>query len=233
MTVHKRNMITACAVLLVAVMTLGSTLAFFTDTETKTNVFTMGNLDITLAETWTPADGEKMVPGDTVVKAPKVTAVKGDGYMRVTVTILDKNTGVAPGTKVTDAARIAKIKETLYHDANGAIIVPGTKYSTADIAKWNVGDVKKVYNDSAFTETVKAPGVFVYTYKNTTTKNIFKEGMDATLLTNVVIPSDWNLKDIELLGKYDIEIKAEAIQAEGFANDVEAFAALDAQIAKP
>lgn len=54
---------------------VGGTLAWLTDSTDKVeNVFTVGNVDITLAETTTDY---KMVPGNTIAKDPKVTVKAG------------------------------------------------------------------------------------------------------------------------------------------------------------
>lgn len=53
---------------------IGGTLAWLTaQTGPVTNTFTVGNVDITLAETTT---NYKMVPGNTIAKDPKVTVLK-------------------------------------------------------------------------------------------------------------------------------------------------------------
>ena len=53
---------------------IGGTIAWLTDqTDPVVNTFTVGNVDITLAETTTDY---KMVPGNTIAKDPKVTVVK-------------------------------------------------------------------------------------------------------------------------------------------------------------
>ena len=47
---RKKVALTAAAVVMVGTLAVGGTLAWFTDTETATNVVTMGNVDITLSE---------------------------------------------------------------------------------------------------------------------------------------------------------------------------------------
>ena len=82
-TRRRRNMKTAkkaivlvmCAALLV-VGTVAGTMAYLTDkTETVTNTFTVGNIDITLKET--TGSAYKMVPGVPIDKDPTVTVVDG------------------------------------------------------------------------------------------------------------------------------------------------------------
>lgn len=72
----------------------GGTLAYFTDSENKTNVITMGHVDVDLEEPgWeNPNDVQ---PGNKYMKDPQISVVEGseDAYLRakVTVTLKDKN----------------------------------------------------------------------------------------------------------------------------------------------
>ena len=69
---NKRKSI-AVAIVLLLVLMIGGMLAYFTDTDTKTNTITLGdNIDIAVTETWTPADGLNLHPGAVVAKAPKI-----------------------------------------------------------------------------------------------------------------------------------------------------------------
>lgn len=69
--VATKTLIVALAVMLVIGCAVGGTLAWLTDTTNQvTNTFTVGNIDISLAETKTDF---KMVPGATIDKDPKVT----------------------------------------------------------------------------------------------------------------------------------------------------------------
>lgn len=72
----KKKILVACLCVALAVLTIaGTTLAYLTSkTEAVTNTFTVGNIDITLAETTTTY---KMVPGTTIAKDPKVTVEAG------------------------------------------------------------------------------------------------------------------------------------------------------------
>ena len=66
----------AVAVVLLLVLIIGRMLAYFTDTDTKTNIFTLGdNIEISLTETWTASNGLGLHPGATVTKKP---AIKND-----------------------------------------------------------------------------------------------------------------------------------------------------------
>lgn len=65
----------AVAIVLALILLIGGLLAFFTDTDTATNVFTIGDeIDITLAEdNWDPNDGLLLHPGVEVTKDPTIT----------------------------------------------------------------------------------------------------------------------------------------------------------------
>ena len=71
----KKTLISIIAVALVLCVSVGGVLAWLTDkTDPVVNTFTVGNIDLTLAETTT---NYKMVPGATIDKDPVVT-VKAD-----------------------------------------------------------------------------------------------------------------------------------------------------------
>ena len=83
-------------VALVAIAIAGASLAYFTDTKTATNTFTMGNVKITLDETdITNPEGDRVTsneydvyPGAVVTKDPVVHNVgKNGAYIRATVNV--------------------------------------------------------------------------------------------------------------------------------------------------
>ena len=68
---NRRIAMTVALVLVVALASVGGTIAWLTaQTGEVVNTFTVGNIDITLAETTTDY---KMVPGNTIAKDPTVT----------------------------------------------------------------------------------------------------------------------------------------------------------------
>lgn len=106
----KRNKTIIAAVVLLLVFIVGGAIAYFTDTETKTNTFTIGSVDITLTEagwdalTDTDEDGipdlaEDMMPGDSVTKDPLITNVstKNPAYVFAKLEV-PCTTIVAPAT---------------------------------------------------------------------------------------------------------------------------------------
>ena len=69
----KKKLMTVLALVLVIAISVAGTIAFLTDTtDPITNTFTVGNINIDLAET---ATNFKMVPGCDIAKDPKVTVV--------------------------------------------------------------------------------------------------------------------------------------------------------------
>lgn len=92
----------ALAVCILAVAVIGATMAYFTDTDSKTNTFTFGGVDIELTEksekdeqnkihAGTEKDGgftyDTVLPGLVYSKVPEVTVVEGPAWVVVTVTV--------------------------------------------------------------------------------------------------------------------------------------------------
>lgn len=84
----------ALVVCMLAIMLVGASLAYFTDTKSAENTFTVGNVDITLTEpNWKASgsqDAPEVYPGEPLAKDPTVT---NDGanpcFVRIKVTGLD------------------------------------------------------------------------------------------------------------------------------------------------
>lgn len=96
----KKKLVTLCAALaLCATAIIGGTLAYFTDTKTATNTFSVGNVAITLDEAKVNEMGEKdgntrvtentykLIPGHTYTKDPTIKVNDGslDSYLFVKV----------------------------------------------------------------------------------------------------------------------------------------------------
>lgn len=105
----KKKTILAALVLLL-VVAVGGAIAYFTDTDTKTNTFTIGNVDISLTEKdWDAlADAnnngihdvaEDMMPGESVTKDPTINnlSTKNPAYVFAKVEV-PCTTIVAPAT---------------------------------------------------------------------------------------------------------------------------------------
>ena len=91
----KKYALALAAAAMVGTLAVGGTLAWFTDTETATNVVTMGNVDITLSE----AGGEDgaiidggleytdVMPGDKFQKTVTIKNNGNDAYVRAVITV--------------------------------------------------------------------------------------------------------------------------------------------------
>ena len=77
---RKKLVALSMAVLMLAVAVIGGTLAYFTDQETVTNTFTVGNVDISVTEpNWDQeaSGARKLMPGTTWQKDPTITLQEG------------------------------------------------------------------------------------------------------------------------------------------------------------
>lgn len=207
--------------------------------------------DLTTTDTdeSTPGDGDDMTPGETKVKDPTIIADVNNSYMRVIMTVIDNEKTIANpdyvdatttpnveptipnpnyGKAITDKARLDLILDTVYYDdtydvsANPATrnLVEGNKYDLKTLENYPT-----VNGDFTLNADKSTDGIYYYNYNK-----IFNQGDKVVLFTNIVIPTDWNTTQLDVMGKYQIEVYAQAIQSDNFANADEAFAALDAEI---
>ena len=185
---NKKKMIIGIAsVCVVCAIVIGTTLAFLTDSEKVVNTFTVGDFDITLTEPhWNdgvpddpkttdtdesvPGDGSDLTPGSTKIKDPVVTANINSGYVRVIVSVIDRNKTIADpenvgktidnpnfGKLVTDKERLDLIMGTLYYDDSynasatpaTSKIVPDTKYSKDYLSAFNTFNTKDFTLDTS------------------------------------------------------------------------------------
>lgn len=133
----------ALAVCILAVAVIGATMAYFTDTDSKTNTFTFGGVDIELTEksekdeqnkihAGTEKDGgftyDTVLPGLVYSKVPTVKVVEGPAWVVVTVTvptIYDHADFFNRTANETDFAMVKKVvgENTVYYFyANAAVI---------------------------------------------------------------------------------------------------------------
>ena len=83
----KKILALALVVVLAVTAVTGATLAYFTDKEAATNVFTTGNVDITLDEVFDD-ENAKLLPGIDIQKEVKVTNVGSENaFVRVHIAI--------------------------------------------------------------------------------------------------------------------------------------------------
>lgn len=82
MKINRKTVLSTAAVLGVAALVAGGTIAYFTDKDTATNTFTVGDVDIILNERDfegnTLTSSQNLAPGNNEVAAPKVASVTVD-----------------------------------------------------------------------------------------------------------------------------------------------------------
>ena len=240
----KKLLALVLVVALAATAVIGGTLAYFTDTDAKVNVFTVGNVDITLNETF-DKDNAKLYPGDenAIPKVINVTNNEEDAYVRLHIAF------PADTLDYTAEAGLNENNNLVHYNQKYASMVPGewnwTK--TADgVGGEHPGYPGNGTNYNAYTTTIDGTSyvVFVVTYmtklekgETTATDAIFQVYLDKYADTEdgetYTAPAgiDYRTKSLSSnLNNYKIYVVAEGAQAEGF-ND--AYTALNTAFGVP
>lgn len=251
-TKTKALLMSLCAVLLVAASVLG-TMAYLTDSKDVKNTFTVGNVTIKLDEAKVDEMGNlvknqdgtladrvtqneyKLLPNHTYTKDPTVTvlAPSVESYVRMKVTFNKASALIAMCTDPEFAEdgptgvenAFPLIRMVKFVEANAAKwdgIIPDNMEETGDMLASNKYFVADKTNNTLtyyfyYKETVKAPTADV------------KDVKLATLFDSVKVP-EWATGDqLKALQGFEINVVAEAIQADGFENADAAWAAFAAQ----
>ncbi len=209
-TRSKALLLTLCAVLLVAATIFG-TMAYLTSTDTVTNTFTVGKVNIKLDEAKANPDGTlvegaervkaneyKLLPGHTYNKDPMVTVLSGSesSYVKMTVTFSKANE--LDAIFAPDGADMLKIFNG--YDAANWIAKGNTKDATANTRTYEFW----------YKEAVGAPDGDV--------------ALDA-LFDSITVPGEITNEQLATIERMTITVNAYAIQADGFADAAAAWAA--------
>ena len=233
-TKSKALLLTLCAVLLVAASVLG-TMAYLTSTDTVTNTFTVGKVEIKLDETdvtnptgsRVQANSYKLMPGTTYTKDPTVTVKAGseESYVRMKVTFnnaaaLMEMLPSADNLEDFTPDEIALIKKI-------APILFLTNYTAVD-AGW-----LPEYTMFGMEKTLADPNYFVYDAANDTVTYIFYYPTTVTATTadvtlpalfdTIKVPEHVTGEQLAKLNNFKITVVAEAIQAGSFDNAADAW----------
>ena len=219
---NKKKLVSLCLVLALAITAaIGGTMAYFTDEEDVKNTFTVGNVDITLDEAVVNEYGEaqgtrtedgnnaedgsyKLIPGHTYVKDPTVTVEQGSepSYVRMFVTF-NKATAL----------------ETLFD----APFLPETFVEGWDSDIWeSTGVIDKDTENDTIT--------YEFRYNGIVDARTSEQGLDA-LFDTFTLPEGLTNTQVATLDGLNIFVKAEAIQADGFAADITVYNADEAAAA--
>ena len=273
----KSILVAAIAVMLVAALVVGGTLAYFTDKDNATNTFTVGNVDIELLE----SQYHRVNAGISNDEAKGKTEPLSGGYLWAANVDMQGNPGNTPNHKTSgeiwsgqyfsdaqieaDAAtykdeyfaqhsknmvpgsnvrKCPYVKNTGVSDAyvRVRVLIPVSLFTVIDngLSYWtttalNEGQVTSVavdtYNHKGAdaVDKVVRDGTEYYVYDFTYTKAL-KPG-ELTFWNvwgNIAIDDDATSEDLAQVKSFDVLVEADAIQADGFANATDAFAAFDA-----
>lgn len=243
-TKSKALLLTLCAVLLVAASVLG-TMAYLTSTDTVTNTFTVGKVEIKLDEAKVTEDGipvegaarvtansYKLMPGTTYTKDPTVTVKAGseDSYVRMKVTFNNAKEIIALCTDPEFADDGPTGVENAYP------LIRMVKFVEANAAKWdgiipdNMVDTEDMLgNAKYFAYDKTADTLTYYFYYNETVGAPDGDVKLPVLFNNITVPEWATGEQLAKLNNFQITVVAEAIQAGSFANAGAAWAAFAPQ----
>ena len=233
-TKSKALLLTLCAVLLVAASVLG-TMAYLTSTDTVTNTFTVGKVEIKLDEAKVTADGipvegaarvtensYKLMPGNTYTKDPTVTVKAGseESYVRMKVTF---NNAAALMEMLPNAEDFDDDADALAIARKLAPMLYLTNFTAVE-SVW-LPDINMMYGEN----TVLAdPNYFVYDAQADTVTYIFyypatvtatdKDVVLPAVFTEISLPEHVTGEQLKALKDFRITVIAEAIQAGSFAD---------------
>lgn len=205
----RKVLIVALALVAVCITSVVGTLAYIKSTDSVSNTFSIGNIEMKLDEAKVKADGTvdgttrvkansyKLMPGATYTKDPTVTIGAGSEpcYVRVLVTV--KN--------------YAKIET--------AFGLPTASFKLADIAN-------SINSNWVLAKTTKGSGSITFEYRYNGVVNATSETKLPAVFTSISIPG--TVTDLTGLETVEINVVANAIQQSGFANADAAWAAFAA-----
>ena len=270
----KSILVAAIAVMLVAALVVGGTLAYFTDKDDATNTFTVGNVDIELLESQyhrvnagisnekakgqtEPISGGYLWAADvnmqgTTENTPNYTTsgetwggqyfsdaqIEADAETYQNGYFAQHSKNMVPGSNV---RKCPYVKNTGHNDAyvRVRVLIPVSLFNVIDngpsywtTTAMNEGQVTSVAVDTYNHEGAEAVhkvtrgSIEYYEYDFTYTKAL-KPG-ELTFWNvwgNIAINKNATSKDLANVKSFDVIVEADAIQAEGFANAADAFAA--------
>ena len=220
----------ALVVVLLAAAVVGGTMAYFTDTDSATNVFTVGNVDIVLDEAavsyedgkWVSGTErvqsntyEKVYPGAVIPKDPTVHNVgSNSAYVRV-------NVSVENALMFLPSYSSESTLEDYIDSFNRFVGGIGDGWELTD--DFDSNDLWGSLNGNLSVD-------FTFTY----TEPLEAGESTTPLFKEINILTEFDNESIRIFtgnnGEgFKVDLVAEAIQADGFADYTAAFAAFDAQ----
>ena len=238
-TKTKALLMSLCEVLLVAASVLG-TMAYLTDSKDVKNTFTVGNVAITLDEAKVddngnainkqgnqvtnladaervPGNAYKLLPGHTYTKDPTVTVLTPSvaSYVRMKVTFNKASALIAMCTDPEFAEDGPTGVENAYP------LIRMVNFVEANAAKWdgiipdNMVDTEEMLANGKYFDA-KNDTLTYYFYYNETVAAPTEDVVLPALFDSITVP-EWATGDqLKALQGFEINVVAEAIQADGF-----------------
>ncbi len=240
----KKKILALCLCVALAVVAVGgATLAYFTDTKSAKNTFTVGNVKIALDEAkvdtaGTPvpsaarvqANEYHLVPGHTYTKDPTVTVLKDseESYVRMKVTFNNADAIIALCTDPEFADSDSTGVENAYP------LIRMVNFVEANAAKWdgiipdNMVETEDMLGNPKYFVAGEDTLTYYFYYKEKVAAPDADVAL-ATLFDEITVP-EWVTGDqLAELDDFEINIEADAIQADGFDDADAAWAAFAAQ----
>lgn len=212
-TVRKALLLVLCAVLLAAATAMG-TLAYFTSTDSATNTFTVGKVEITLDEAKVGEDGKAVTPEVRVDKNEYNDIKPGHSYDKdPTVTVLKKS----------ENCYVRMLVTVNYKKEADPVLAKHNYRNWFDWSEdWTAQE--NVITSKTETHTTRT---YEFRYNGNDPENpgngiVVKNVNDKTVLDDlfetISIPGEITGPELATLEGLSINIVAQAIQADGFAN---------------
>lgn len=238
----KRTVALVLAIVLVFAVAVGGTVAYLTSTANVKNTFTVGSVNIKLDEAKVTPDGKavtpaervtandyKLMPGHTYTKDPTVTVLNGseESYVRMKVTFNNA------------AAIIAMLTNPEFEDEvtgyeNAYPVLQMLNLVEANTMKWDGINrekgtlyIEKMLGNSKYFVKDGDTLTFYYYYNEKVAAPNADKVLE-TLFDSIKVPEWVTADQLKELNDFQINVVAEAIQADGFATADAAWAAFNA-----
>lgn len=216
----KKIFIVALVVCIMAISIASASIAYFTDTESATNTFTAGNVEIQLTEinasnakqtindVATTIDYGTLYPGKSVEKDPTIVVTGSEtAYLGAIITIENTAGDGKIGSMLVDVDNNADDKVVAIDTFLSGLVSTDATVKYVPIKDGDVTTGWTVYI------------IMTQEYSNVDGNNSVK------LFDNVIVPASWDNDEMAHCKNLSISVKAYAVQTAGFADADAAFKA--------
>jgi len=212
----RKRALAICLCIVLALVSVGATIAYFTDDDSAVNTFTVGNIDITLDEADVDFNGE--LESNSRVSANQYHLIPGNTYIK------DPTVSIEPNS---DEAYIRMIVTVESYEALKAAF-PDEEYY-ADDGTFLLQKLCNGWNESVWAFYKAENGKYEFRYTGiASNKTLNPVSLDA-LFDSITVPGEINNDELANLKNVKIHVDAHAIQASGFADEDAAWNAFGQQ----